>query len=381
MGEDFDDRYEGGGGPLATRANFGVDRSYYDRRGRSRGYRGRYDERRYNRPAPRGREDDRSFYDDDRYYDDRSRYSSNFDRFLQRSFRGGPLAFGRDRYDRRGYDRDDYYEDRYDRSRRFNDRDDDRYDWEDRNWVADSRNALFEAGITPPWFEALLGCFLYVLLNAAFKELLISVAPKTPTLDEAVGRLLAIAAFVVIQQASFIPTREWLRLDEWLPGYGRYYPRRPFFDNPLNGITFAFIFAVPLECIAAGSKAALKKGGALASGVGGMSGAMLLNLLAVPLSEELFFRAWLPTAFVAAGGSEFAGFIASTLLFGFYHVPFSAIATPAGSSALLAYWALGAYLSFLYQRSDGSLPLVIITHGFLRLIELGGGRALPFGYW
>ena len=99
------------------------------------------------------------------------------------------------------------------------------------------------------------------------------------------------------------------------------------------------------------------------------------------------------------------------MLFGLYHVPLGSLVDPAGSCAtptspaprtgpsrrdfvlaplggrsfmmssaplLLAYQALGAFLLFLYSRSGGSLPLVVVTHATLRLIELGGGRMLPF---
>ena len=89
------------------------------------------------------------------------------------------------------------------------------------------------------------------------------------------------------------------------------------------------------------------------------------------------------TAFEAAGGSQAAALIASTALFGLYHVPFGQVLAEGGSAKLLVYEALGAYLSFLYQRSGGSLPLAFVCHATCNLIVLGlaeaqVGSMLPF---
>ena len=39
-----------------------------------------------------------------------------------------------------------------------------------------------------------------------------------------------------------------------------------------------------------------------------------------------------------------------------------------GSLQLLLFELLGVYLSFLYQRSGGSLPLVVVTHCTFNLL-------------
>ena len=109
----------------------------------------------------------------------------------------------------------------------------------------------------------------------------------------------------------------------------------------------------------------------------------LLRLLVAPLAEELFFRAWLLSAIARAGGTPGAALLASTVLFGLHHVPLAEMLAPAGSSQLLAYEALGAFLAFLYQRSGGSLPLVVITHATCNAIVLALAAAqvdsvLPF---
>ena len=236
-------------------------------------------------------------------------------------------------------------------------------------------SAAAAIGVTPPWIDAGIGCILFVLLNAACKELTFLAFP-TPQADILAGRLLAIVAFAVVQELAFVPTSRWLRLDP---------PNKPdanpFFQSgsPLAGITFAFIFAVPVCTLAT------------LLGIDWLpeprpwpaADGALLFLLVAPLSEELFFRAWLLTAFTEAGGSQGAALLASTALFGLYHVPLSTALQPDGSSALLLYEMFGAYLSFLYQRSGGSLPLAALTHSTCNAIVLGlraaqVGSVLPF---
>jgi len=252
--------------------------------------------------------------------------------------------YGPQRFDGRGFDGGPYGYDPYDRY-------------------------AFSGAAKGPWFDAAFGFILFSFLNSAYTALLAS-AFKTAAAKAAGGQLLSIATFCAIQEVAFLPTREWLRLDA--PDR-YYYPVRPLFANPLIGITFAFLFAVPLTCIANAAGVSWLPPKAPFPGADGV----FLNLLAAPLAEEVFFRGWLLTAFTAAGGSQAAALVASSILFGFYHVPIAEI-TGDGMSLFAAYTALGAYLGYLYQRSGSSLPLVFITHGTLRLIELGGGKVLPF---
>ena len=229
-------------------------------------------------------------------------------------------------------------------------------------------------GVTPPWITTAFGCNLFVLLDFAAKQLTILTLPS-PELDAIAARTLAVILFAAIQQIAFIPLREWLTL-------GPNKPRDPnpvFQNGPYAGVTFAFIFAVPLGTIAQLCGIPWlpePKPFPAADGA-------LLNLLVAPLSEEIFFRSWLLTAFEAAGGSQAAALIASTALFGLYHVPFGQVLAEGGSAKLLVYEALGAYLSFLYQRSGGSLPLAFVCHATCNLIVLGlaeaqVGSMLPF---
>ena len=77
-------------------------------------------------------------------------------------------------------------------------------------------------------------------------------------------------------QAFFLPVGEWLTLDS-----GRF--GDPRFSNPFNGVTYAFLFAVPLGLLASATG-----GGWLPEASGGGFGTgdgVLLSLLVAPLSE------------------------------------------------------------------------------------------------
>ena len=207
----------------------------------------------------------------------------------------------------------------------------------------------------------------------------------------AASRLLSIAAFAAVQQLVFVPPSLWLRADASEPA-----DPNPFFQNsPLAGVTFAFIFAVPVATAAQliglqwlpaarpwSADAALF---ALISAVSDevsrpSSGACCVaspdhrrpfgSLTRAHSLAQIFFRAWLLTAVTRAGGSAAAALIVSTTLFGIFHVPVSQVLASEGSSRLLLYQGLGAYLSFLYQRSGGSLPLAAVTHCTCNLLVL-----------
>ena len=239
--------------------------------------------------------------------------------------------------------------------------------------------------IEPPWVDTAFGCILFVWLNSLAKYATILTTPS-PETDIAAARIIALLVFVMVQNAIGLPASEWLRL--------RADPEKvdpnPFFNSgsPIAGVTFAFIFAVPVATLAQ------------LSGIAWLPSAVdfpgperaLLTLLVAPVSEEIFFRAWLISQFeasAAASGADrdaaqVAALISSAALFGLYHVPVGAVLNaPNGSLRLLLYEALGAYLAFLYQRSGGSLPLVAIAHCTCTLIvatlaAAQVGSTLPF---
>jgi len=270
----------------------------------------------------------------------------NFLNFLGgRGGGGGPLGPYDDRpFDDRPYDDDFYVDEPY---------------FDGPNAFAEARDSLaFSLRVTPEWLDTAFGCIIFALLGAVFKELSFQGFPKAANI--AAGQALTLVVFAAIQQAAFLPTRAWLRFDA------------PPFSRTINGISYAFAFAIPFAFLYNMGVAWLPKPTPFPAADG-----VLLQCFVTPLLEESFFRAWLLTAFTAAGGSEAAALIFSTVLFVLYHVPMNAILGPNGGSLILTYQALGVYLCFLYQRSGGSLPLVLLTDATLRLIELGGGRVLP----
>jgi uncharacterized protein len=77
------------------------------------------------------------------------------------------------------------------------------------------------------------------------------------------------------------------------------------------------------------------------------------------VSEELFFRLFLPLAVAAATGSDLVGFTVATLLFGFAH-------RYQGWSGMLATGAAGALLAAIYLAS-GAIWVAAALHAILNL--------------
>ena len=90
-------------------------------------------------------------------------------------------------------------------------------------------------------------------------------------------------------------------------------------------------------------------------------------LVAAPLTEELFFRAWLLRMLERAGASASTTLAVSSALFALWHVPVIA-AGNAAPGELCFFAILSLYLTVLYQRSAGSLPLVAGTHALYNAI-------------
>ena len=223
-------------------------------------------------------------------------------------------------------------------------------------FLDEARTTLaYQLRVTPPWLDVGLGSILFVFLNAAAKELTLF-SFSTPETDAIAARVLALVAFIALQQVAGLPPSDWL-LRRAEPGRAT----SPLLQSgsPLAGVTFAAAF-----CLATAGFAQLL-------GLPWLpdprpwpdSGGAALFLLVAPLSEEIFFRAWLLTAFERAGGSAFSALLASTALFGLYQVPLSdVILTDGGSLRLCLFECLGATLGFIYQSSGGSLPLTAATH-------------------
>ena len=227
--------------------------------------------------------------------------------------------------------------------------------------------AAYSLMVTPAWIDVAVSSVAFLLLNVAI---------VSAFGDSVTTRVVALGAFVGLQQLVGLPPSEWLRLDDDPAAMDP----NPFFQsrNPFFGTTFATAFAL---CVALAAQL---------FGLEWLPGprpwpeperAALLLLIA-PLSEEAFFRAYLMTALERAGAPANAALLASAAGFALYHVPLAEMLRD-GSLELAFYELLGLYLGFLYQRSGRSLPLAVVTHASfnslvtaLRAAQVGS--VLPF---
>lgn len=240
------------------------------------------------------------------------------------------------------------------------------------------------ARVEPAYLVVAAGLLLWNYLNRAAKGVTM-LAFDSPEADIAAARLLAIAAFVLVQRIAFgLEFRAWLRPRGERPvaggdeccddggdegdnegcDDGSVGPIESLLGLPtvVGGVTFALLFALPVAAVnAAGVNVIPVYGTGFPSGL-----RALVTLFIAPLSEEIFFRAWLLGAFARAGGEASAALIASAGLYGLYVVPISSVLAGTtggdGPALLLLYEALGAFLAYLFQRSGGSLTLVVTTH-------------------
>ena len=220
--------------------------------------------------------------------------------------------------------------------------------------------------VTPPWVDVGFSSMAFVLLNA------LAIA-ATANLDQAASgisyRVAALSSFALLQRAVGLPLAEWLTL--------RADPARvdpnPLFQSgsPLAGVTAAFAFGIGVT------------GAAQLAGLDWLPEAREWPdtaraaelLFVVPLVDECFFRAYLLTALERAGGTPAAALAASAVAYALFEVPLpellgvllgggSGLAGGGGAASLtlLLYQSLGLYLGWLYQRSGGSLPLVVVCH-------------------
>lgn len=224
------------------------------------------------------------------------------------------------------------------------------------------------ARIEPAYLIVALGALLFVYLNRAAKDLTM-LAFESPEADVAAARSLALVGFAIVQRAAGFEFSGWLRLSgDSASSDGSSGESAGLLDpllalpTPIAGIACAALIAVPVAGLSASGVDLLP-----VYGTGFPTGdRALLTLLIAPLSEEVFFRAWLLSAFERAGGTASAALIASAGLYGLYVVPLSSVLSGTtggnGPALLLLYETLGALLAYLFQRSGGSLPLVVSTH-------------------
>jgi len=248
------------------------------------------------------------------------------------------------------------------------------------------------ARVDPVYLVVGAGLLLWNYLNKAAKGCTM-LAFDSPEADIAAARILAAAAFVLVQRIAGLEFCSWLRLSGELPqvadgsddGSGNGSSASSPIDAllglpaPVAGVAFALLFALPVAAVnAAGVNVLPVYGTGFPSGL-----CALVTLFIAPLSEEIFFRAWILSAFARAGGEASLALIASAGLYGLYVVPISSVLAGTtggdGPALLLLYEALGAFLAYLFQRSGGSLSLVVVTHCTfnlaLALLAMQVGRA------
>ena len=218
------------------------------------------------------------------------------------------------------------------------------------------------ARVDAAYLVVALGTVLFVYLNRAAKFLTM-LSFDSPEADVAVARVLALAVFTLLQRIAGLEPGAWLRL-RGVPPVDSGGPLDLLLDlpTPIAGVLLASLFVLP---VAALSACGLKLLPVFGTGFPSEARA-LLTLVVAPLSEEVFFRAWLLSAFARNGGAANLAIIVSAGLYGLYVVPLSSVLNGTtggdGPALLLLYEALGGFLAYLFQRSGGSLPLVVVTH-------------------
>lgn len=212
-------------------------------------------------------------------------------------------------------------------------------------------------------FGASLALYLLLYTSTLTVAQLLTSAGSDAAMVNGVGtaaaRVVATGGFAAIQQVAGLPLDQWLTLrsNQATPQEGGSTSPVEFLQSPLApvaaGVTF-FAVAVGLG-VGASVGAGIEWDSTLpAARALPEAPAAADILLLAPLTEELFFRAWLLRATAKAGAPPPLRIGISATLFALWHVG-------AGDSPLF-FAALGAYLAFLFQRSEGSLGLCVGAH-------------------
>lgn len=222
------------------------------------------------------------------------------------------------------------------------------------------------------WSDLALNVGLFVSLHAFFLTgaALAAGAPDGGTAaSTAVGRGLGLAAFVALQQARGLPVAAWLGQDAQ---EAQRDPAPAALASPLAPVGAVALFGL-LACMpalvasVAGAPETSSHFLPAARALPSPASAFDL-LLAAPIEEELFFRAWLLAALRRCGLGDAAALGASCALFAAWHAG-------GGDGGPLFFAALGALLGGLYQRS-GELWLPLATHALWNAAVVLGRTAL-----
>lgn len=194
----------------------------------------------------------------------------------------------------------------------------------------------------------------------------------------AAARLASIGAFIAVQQVApgGMPSDTWLADDE---ASVNALPRVEGTLNPIlfsAGVAVAFALLCLVGSMALAAAQGVPPAEALAAWLPApkpfQPGRAFDLLVAAPVQEEIFFRAWLIAILARAGISDGAAIGASAILFSLWHV-----GTSGGNPGeLLELLLLGATLGWLYERSGRRLIMPLAAHSTYNgvVVVLGAAR-------
>lgn len=211
------------------------------------------------------------------------------------------------------------------------------------------------------WPDVGAGCALFFLLQISTLSTLQAVGITSggaviPTL-----RVFVTAAFVAIQQAAGLPADRWLMRSPAAQRAEQASYIVSFLRSPGAPVAAALAFALAVAAAGTASGATWLPEPRALPGLG-----RAVDVLgAAPLTEEIFFRAWLLEACERVAAPPAIATALSATTFTLWHIQ-----QCSGPADALFFAALGAWLALLYQRSENSLPLVAGTHASFNLIVL-----------
>lgn len=206
-----------------------------------------------------------------------------------------------------------------------------------------------------PTESALVGVPLFFLLQSVSVSTASTLLPDD--LVPPAGRVVAFGLFAAIQAAAGLPLEQWaLR-----PAAAR--AEWALLDSPLAAVavfaTFALLAFSPVAVAALSGQADIVDVLLPTAGALPPPARIFDVLLAAPLTEELFFRAWLLSAAQRAGAPPAAAIAGSALTFAVWHAGAGA---SAGGGGLLTFGVLGAWLAVAYTKGGRRLTTTVGAH-------------------
>lgn len=204
-----------------------------------------------------------------------------------------------------------------------------------------------------PTESALVGVPLFFLLQS------VSVSTASGLLPDGLappaGRVVALGLFAAIQAAAGLPLNQWaLRPAAAKADWA-------FLDSPLAAVgvfaSFALLAFSPVALAALSGPPDLMAALLPPAGALPPPARLFDVMLAAPLTEELFFRAWLLSAAQRAGAPPAAAIAGSALTFALWH---TGGGSPGGG--LLTFGLLGAWLAVAYTKGGQRLTTTVGAH-------------------